>query len=287
VDYREGRYTSQDGLSLYYRDYGPRLGGKTPVLCLAGLTRNSADFGRIAKQLMDERRVICPDYRGRGQSDHDPRWQNYQPPTYLGDLRHLLAALNLHRVFVIGTSMGGLLAMGMGAAMPGVLAGVLLNDVGPEIGETGVERIIEYMQDGEAGFDDWPAAATYLQDKFPDLPARTEEEWLWIAKGTYREAADGRIEHNWDYNLIKPILENPETVDLWPLFLSLRGRPLVVTRGALSEILTEETLEKMQAAVPELVAVTVDGVGHMPSLSEPECQEALNHALAVADRSHH
>lgn len=287
MDYREGRYTSQDGLSLYYRDYGPRLGGKTPVLCLAGLTRNSADFGRIAKQLMDERRVICPDYRGRGQSDHDPRWQNYQPPTYLGDLRHLLAALNLHRVFVIGTSMGGLLAMGMGAAMPGVLAGVLLNDVGPEIGETGVERIIEYMQDGEAGFDDWPAAATYLQDKFPDLPARTEEEWLWIAKGTYREAADGRIEHNWDYNLIKPILENPETVDLWPLFLSLRGRPLVVTRGALSEILTEETLEKMQAAVPELVAVTVDGVGHMPSLSEPECQEALNHALAVADRSHH
>jgi len=283
----ERRITSQDGLSLYFRDYGPRRGGGTPVLCLAGLTRNSDDFGRIARRLMGTRRVICPDYRGRGQSAADPNWQNYQPPTYINDIRHLLAALNLHRVFVIGTSMGGLLAMGMGAAMPTALAGVLLNDVGPEIGDSGLDKILAYMKDGAAGFDDWPAAVAFLRDRFPEIPATTDDEWQWVAQGTFQKSANGRIEHNWDYNIIKPLLASRETPDLWPLFRTLARLPVVVTRGALSDILSVETLAKMNAAMPALSAVTVDGVGHMPSLSEPECQEALDHALAIADRTHH
>ncbi len=287
MDYLERRYTSQDGLSLCFRDYGPRHGGLTPVLCLAGLTRNSQDFSRIAKRLKGERRVICPDYRGRGQSDPDPKWQNYQLPTYLNDIRHLLAALNLHRVFVIGTSMGGIMAMGMGAAMPTALAGVLLNDVGPEIGTDGLDKIITYMRDGAAGFDDWPEAVAYLRNTFPEIPATTDAEWLWVAQGTFEQAANGRIVHNWDYNIIKPLLESPEPPDLWPLFRTLANLPMVVTRGALSDILAVDTLARMQDAIPGLTAVTVDGVGHMPSLSEPECQEALDHALAIADRAHH
>ena len=287
LDYAEKRYTSQDGLSLYYRDYGPSADGLTPVLCLPGLTRNSCDFSAISKRLMRERRVICPDFRGRGLSDHDPNWQNYEPTTYIGDIRHLLCALNIHRVFVIGTSMGGLLTMGMGAAMPTVLAGALINDVGPDIGESGVEKIIAYMRDGAAGFADWPDAVAFLRARFPEIPANTDEEWLWIAKGTFQKSENGRIEHNWDRAIIKPLLAPSAELDLWPMFKSLRGRPLVVTHGALSDILSAETLAKMQGAIPELTAVTVQGIGHMPSLSEPECQEALNNALAIADHAQH
>ncbi|MEK9725201.1 MAG: alpha/beta hydrolase [Rhodospirillaceae bacterium] len=287
ADYEERRYTSQDGLALYFRDYGPRDGQLTPVLCLPGLTRNSNDFRRVAKLLGHERRVICPDYRGRGASPPDPDWRNYQPPTYVNDVRHLLTALNLHRVFVIGTSMGGLLAMGMGAAMPSVLAGALINYVGPVIETDGLDKILAYMQDGKDGFDDWDAAAAYLRTKFPEIPAETDADWLRVAQGTYQQGADGRIEHNWDYDLIKPLLANREIEDLWPLFRTLKRIPLVVVRGALSDILSAETFAQMGEACPNTVPVTVDGVGHMPTLLETQCQEALAHALAECDPDFH
>ena len=285
--FSERRYTAQDGLSLYFRDYGEGHRAKTPVLCLAGLTRNSNDFSRLAKQLSSDRRVICPDYRGRGKSEYDSEWRNYTPFTYINDIRHLLIFLNIYRVFVIGTSMGGLITMGMGAAMPTVLAGALINDVGPVIEKHGLDKIFTYMQEGASGFNDWGAAAAYLRDRFPELPAETDEDWLWIARGTFQEGIDGRIEHNWDYNLIRPILNDTEAAELWPLFQTLKRIPLVVTRGGISDILSAATLDAMVAAIPELTAVTVDGVGHMPNLMEPECQEVLHDALAHADDAHH
>ena len=285
--FSERRYTAQDGLSLYFRDYGVEHRAKTPVLCLAGLTRNSNDFSRLAKQLSSDRRVICPDYRGRGKSDYDSEWRNYTPSTYINDIRHLLIFLNVCRVFVIGTSMGGLITMGMGAAMPTVLAGALINDVGPVIEKHGLDKILTYMQEGASGFNDWDAAAAYLRDRFPELPAETDEDWLWIARGTFQKGMSGRIEHNWDYNLIRPILNDTEVAELWPLFQTLKRIPLVVTRGSISDILSAATLDAMVAAIPELTAVTVDGVGHMPNLMEPECQEALHDALAHADAANH
>ena len=178
LDYAEKRYTSQDGLSLYYRDYGPSADGLTPVLCLPGLTRNSRDFSAISKRLMRERRVICPDFRGRGLSDHDPNWQNYEPTTYIGDIRHLLCALNIHRVFVIGTSMGGLLTMGMGAAMPTVLAGALINDVGADIGESGVEKIID--TGSEMVFDSPMGRLRALYLRWFFVVSFVQESLFWI-----------------------------------------------------------------------------------------------------------
>ena len=177
--------------------------------------------------------------------------------------------------------------MGMGAAMPTVLAGALINDVGPVIEKHGLDKIFTYMQEGASGFNDWGAAAAYLRDRFPELPAETDEDWLWIARGTFQEGIDGRIEHNWDYNLIRPILNDTEAAELWPLFQTLKRIPLVVTRGGISDILSAATLDAMVAAIPELTAVTVDGVGHMPNLMEPECQEVLHDALAHADDAHH
>ena len=283
MGFSERFYTSQDGLSLYFRDYGKEHRVKTPVLCLAGLTRNSNDFSRLAEQLSSDRRVICPDYRGRGKSDYDSNWRNYTSFNYMNDIRHLLSSLNLCRVFVIGTSMGGLMAMGMGAAMPTTLAGALINDVGPVIEKQGLDKILKYMQDGASGFDDWETAAAYLRERFPELPAETDEDWRWITCGTFEEGADGRIKHNWDYNLIRPILKEAGEPELWSLFQTLKRTPLVVTRGGLSDILSASTLNAMVAVIPELTAVTVDGVGHMPNLLEPDCKEALDNALARAD----
>ena len=287
MGFSERCYTSQDGLTLYFRDYGREHRVKIPVLCLAGLTRNSNDFSRLAEQLSSDRRVICPDYRGRGKSDYDSNWRNYTSFTYMNDIRHLLSSLNLCRVFVIGTSMGGLMAMGMGAAMPTTLAGALINDVGPVIEKQGLDKILKYMQDGASGFDDWETAAAYLRERFPELPAETDEDWRWITRGTFEEGADGRIKHNWDYNLIRPILKETREPELWSLFQTLKRTPLVVTRGGLSDILSASTLDAMVAVIPELTAVTVDGVGHMPNLLEPECKDALDNALARADDAQH
>ena len=111
--FRERWFSAQDGLRLYFRDYGSPSAPGTPMLCLGGLARNSKDFDRLARRLCQHRRVVCPDYRGRGRSSYDPQWQNYRPEVYLNDLAHLLAVCNLHRVLVCGTSMGGLLSMGL------------------------------------------------------------------------------------------------------------------------------------------------------------------------------
>ena len=107
MDCREGRYTAQDGLDLYYREYGSALSRRTPVLCLAGLTRNSTDFEAFAKRISAGRRVLCPDLRGRGRSDRDPHWRNYNPRTYINDIVPLLPLANVQRVIVVGTSFGG------------------------------------------------------------------------------------------------------------------------------------------------------------------------------------
>jgi pimeloyl-ACP methyl ester carboxylesterase len=138
---------AQDGLRLYARDYEPpRANDAAAVLCLAGMTRNSKDFAHVAAALAGKRRVICLDYRGRGLSAYDPDWRHYEPTVYLNDIVHLLTALNVHKVIVIGTSLGGLLAMGLAILRPGVMAGAVLNDIGPEISAGGLDYVLDYVE---------------------------------------------------------------------------------------------------------------------------------------------
>jgi pimeloyl-ACP methyl ester carboxylesterase len=274
-DFQERRYTSQDGLSLYYREYGhPDLHG-TPVLCLTGLTRNSRDFHRVAQRLCADRRVLCPDYRGRGRSDYGPDSGNYQPATYLNDIRHLLTITGIGRVVVVGTSLGGLLAMGMGAAMPTVLAGVVLNDVGPEIGGAGIARIIDYVGT-DRPHPDWASAARDLATMFPHLKLDSDEAWEAAARATWREGDDGLLHYDWDVRIAEPLRSGAPTPDLWPLYRSLGHLPVLAIRGALSDILSAETLEAMAEAHPGLRVVTVPGAGHVPTLSEPEAVASLD-----------
>jgi pimeloyl-ACP methyl ester carboxylesterase len=278
--FRERRYTCQDGLSLYFRDYGDPTAPATPVLCLGGLTRNSKDFHDLATRLSVERRVICPDYRGRGRSDYDPDWRRYVPPTYLGDIRQLLALCGIERAVVVGTSMGGIMAMAMAVAMPQALAGAILNDVGPEVGGSGLSRVLDYV-----GRDwpqpDWDAAIAHLREVFQKLTIRTRAGWLKLAEATYRLGDDGLLHVDWDVNLAKPLLAHPgRNHDLWPLFLAFKGMPVLAVRGALSDILTAETFERMGARMPGLRRVTVAKCGHAPALDEPEVLEAINALLA-------
>jgi pimeloyl-ACP methyl ester carboxylesterase len=283
VDYRDGFVTSGDGIRLHFRDYGDRRSNATPVLCLSGLTRNCKDFHALALKLAPDRRVICLDYRGRGQSDYDPDWHNYHPATYVGDVLHLLTALNLHRVFVVGTSLGGIVAMALGAARPTSLAGALLNDVGPDISLDGLAIIRRYME-ADKNFSDWKSVAQHLADFFPDLGFQTPDEWETLAKLSYRRMDDGKIVPEWDTNLVRPLQNiSPGVIDLWPLYRSLGKIPLVVLRGALSNILLASTFKQMTDVNPNMTAVTVPDVGHAPSLSEPLSIDALNGALANAD----
>ena len=281
IGYRERAFTSQDGLRLYFRDYGDPLSVATPVLCLSGLTRNSKDFHHSAAKISAKRRVLCLDCRGRGRSEYDPDWRHYQPRTYAEDVRHLLAATNIHKVVVIGTSLGGVMAMIMAVAMPCALAGAVINDVGPEIAGKGLERIIAYIGSIPV-LPDWQAAARYMEATLPDFAAVGEDPWMNLARNTFREGEDGRLYPDWDTNLIKPLRDRDshEDIDLWPLFRALGRVPLLAIRGAKSDVLSADTFERMAGEVPGLARATVPGVGHVPSLAEPEAAEAIDAFLA-------
>lgn len=278
--FRERRYLSQDGLSLYYRDYGDPLASTTPLLCLPGLTRNSKDFHRLAKRLAPQRRVICPDYRGRGRSDYDPDAANYHPMVHLGDIRHLMVVEGLHRIVVIGTSFGGFLAMGLGVMAPPAIAAVVLNDVGPEVSPGGRTRIMNYVGKDRL-LPDWDSAVVEMKRLFPSLSFETDEEWRAAARGTWREGPDGMLHFDWDPRLARTVRRASRSTDPWTVFKSLGHIPLLVLRGALSDVLGEETVARMAQEHPGLKMAVIPDSGHPPSLSEPKSVEALDEFLAT------
>jgi len=274
--YRERYLTAQDGLRLYYRDYGDPLSPRLPLLCLTGLVRNSADYADLAERHAGERRVICPDYRGRGRSAYDPDWRHYEPRTYINDIAHLIAANDLRRVLVLGTSLGGILTMGLAVLKPTMLGAVILNDIGPDVVGGGLARVLNYV-----GIDrpqpDWAAAIAHLQLLLPTLSIRTEAGWLKFAQGTYRQGEDGALHVDWDVNVAKALALAKDAVpDLWPFFGALRALPVLALRGALSDMLAAETFERMALAKPDLERVTVANAGHAPTLNEPEAAAAVD-----------
>ena len=275
-EYRERRFTAQDGLGLYFRDYGDPRSAATPVLCLGGFTRNARDFDALARRFCGERRVLCPDLRGRGRSDSDPNWRNYKPETYLNDIAHLLAVADVHRVVVVGTSLGGVLAMALGAVMPSALAGVVLNDIGPEIAPGGFDPILAYIR-VDRPQPDWQSAARAIRTHLPDLVFQDDAMFEAMARNTYREGEDGRLHFDWDVDIVRPVLADGGAVpDLWPYFRGLRSVPLLAFRGEASDLLSEACFERMGRERPDARLVTVPRTGHAPTLTEPECVEALD-----------
>lgn len=271
-------YWSHDGLRLHYRAY-PGPDDRPIVLCIPGLTRNARDYEGVAERLAGQWQVWCLDLRGRGDSAYAKDPLSYVPLVYLRDMEALIEqAKPSHKLAVVGTSLGGLIAMLMAGTRKQHLAGVLLNDIGPEIEERGLERIRAYV--GKLGpWPTWMHAAWAIRDLNIDVfPHYSMTDWLRMAKRTCYLHPNGRIVADYDPNLAVPFkLPNGSAgMDLWPAFEALCGLPLTTLRGQTSDILSAATLARMEQRCPGMAAVTVPGVGHAPSLEEPESIAAID-----------
>lgn len=281
--FSENSYRSRDGLKLYYRDY-PGDVKKVPVLCLHGLTRNCRDFEALSLKITPGRRVITPDFRGRGQSQYDSMWMNYHPMTYVDDMWLLLHELGIDKVIAIGTSLGGLVAMLMGAVRAQTFAGIVLNDIGPEVDPVGAARIRSYAGRFPPPRS-WDDATEQMKSVFgAALPDFTEKQWSDFVRLSYSEDETGSPRLEADPRIgdaVRAVTLPPgATQGMWLAFNALRETPTLAIRGALSDLLSVEVFDRMQREHPRLQRVTVKNRGHVPQLDEPQSRAALDQFLA-------
>jgi pimeloyl-ACP methyl ester carboxylesterase len=280
MGYSDGYWWSNDGLRLHYRDY-PGRDDRPPVLCFPGLTRNARDYEGLADRLAGEWRVILVEFRGRGDSGYAKDPMSYVPLSYLQDVEALIAELKIGRFVAVGTSLGGIVTMLLSATGADRLAGVVLNDVGPEIDAGGLARIRGYV--GKAvQHPTWMHAARALAEANGDVyPGYGIEDWLRMAKRLFRLNSAGRIVLDYDMKIAEPfrVPGNEAGPDMWPTLDGMAGKPVLVVRGERSDILSAEVAEKMAARLPGADLVTVAGVGHAPTLDEPEAAAAIDRLL--------
>jgi pimeloyl-ACP methyl ester carboxylesterase len=283
-----------DGLKLHVRTFGSRTDAHLPVMCLPGLARTGADFDTLAAALSSDaaarRFVVALDYRGRGSSDYDRDPRNYTITTELADLLAVITALGLGPAVLVGTSRGGILTMLLAAARPRAIAGVVLNDIGPVIDVPGLIRIKSYVGrlPEPKSFSD---AADILRQLFGvQFPKLAGPDWETFARRTFKEQK-GRLVPTYDVRLAKTL----EGIDLerslpplWTEFDALAHVPVMVIRGANSDVLSSATVEAMRARRPDLVTLEVEDQGHAPLLVEPEIIGRIGAFAAGCDefRSH-
>lgn len=269
------RYCSApDGLKLHLRDYGSAQDPGTPVVCIPGLTRNASDFDPLARALASgsaggrQRRVLSVDYRGRGLSEHDSNWANYDVKVENADILAQLTALGVEEAIIVGTSRGGIHGMFFGATRPTLLRGVVLNDVGPVLESKGMARI-------KAVVGKLPAP-TSLDDALDLMKTMnsalwtglSDDEWRHFTRTTF-ERPDGSLGMTYDPHLMKT-LEQLDTdkplPTLWPLFEALAKVPVLVLRGENSDLLSAEATKEMCARHPNCAEFVVPGQAHAPLL---------------------
>jgi pimeloyl-ACP methyl ester carboxylesterase len=282
-------YASFDDLRLNVRHYKAPAAKSRSVICLPGLTRNSRDFHTLATYLSryaeKPRDVYCFDYRGRGRSQYDRNWRNYVPYIELLDILDFLTINGLHKVGIVGTSRGGIIAMLMGALRPTAMGPVVLNDIGAVIETRGLARIINYVR-RMPNPRSWPDAVMIVREinerAFPNL---TDAEWEEMARAIFDERK-GRPVRAYDRRLARAVgridLSRP-VPDLWPQFIALGQVPALVIRGANSDVLSAETLEAMIERHPNLRTVTVPDQGHAPLLKDQDTVEAIASFFAAND----
>jgi len=274
-------FTTTDGLRLFYRDYAGER--SVPVLCLPGLTRNSRDFSSLAERLSPRYRVLTPDLRGRGRSEWDPVWQNYHPGTYVADVIALLTHAKVDRVAIIGTSLGGIVGMLIAASLPQRVAGLVLNDVGPEVSSDGVARIAQYVG-RSAPVRNWDEAAQQVRETYgAALPEYAHEDWLRYARRSYSEDENGVPVLDMDPRIgdaVRAAAGAGPAPNLWPMWGALRSIPMLAIRGERSDVLTAATLARMAREAPGLRTLTVANRAHAPTLDEPSCGAEIERFLA-------
>ena len=270
------------GLRLRWRDY-PGDAARTPVICLPGLTRNCRDFESLAPHLVRflGRRVLALDLRGRGRSDHDPEWRNYQLDTYVQDVLAVMDAAALARSIIIGTSLGGLVGMHLAALSPvrsaARVAGLVLNDIGPELDPAGMLRIATGVGTARSATSWAEAAADAQKAHATVMPDFNDRDWLTFAQRVYREDSAGRIVRDMDPNLGRAIRESgSELPDFWGVFDRLENLPMLCLRGELSDLLSAATVERMVSRHPGLQTCLIPRRGHSPTLDEPASRAAID-----------
>jgi pimeloyl-ACP methyl ester carboxylesterase len=283
--------TARDGLQLYVRTHGRRSAPGLPVICLPGLTRTGADFATLAAALADDgarpRWVIALDYRGRGRSEHDRDPANYNFTTELDDVIAVLDALDVEGGVFIATSRGGLLTMLLASVRPAAIAGAVLNDIGPVIEPKGLMRIKGYVGKLPQPKSHEEGAEILCRLFGAQFPKLANDDWLGFAHRTW-EDKDGRLIATYDVRLARTLdgveLERP-VAPLWEAFDALGRVPLMVIRGANSDILSTETVAGMCARRGDTEVVEIPDQGHTPLLSESDIIRRIGAFVARCDQA--
>jgi pimeloyl-ACP methyl ester carboxylesterase len=253
---------------MAYKEWGDPHNPKV-LLCVHGVTRVSDDFDSLARELCQNYRVVCPDVVGRGRSGklRDPQY--YQLPQYVGDMVTLLARLNAETVHWFGTSMGGLIGIGLASLPDNPIRKLVLNDVGPTLNPDALHRIGDYI--GQAvRFPTFEEAVRYIRDISLPFGPHTEEEWHKLAADVLRQDSDGQWVRHYDLGLAAPFkAATPETTKkaeamLWAAYDAI-ACPVLLVRGAQSDLLTREVAAAMAERGPKAQVVEFEGVGHAPT----------------------
>ena len=280
-NYSDYWYQSSDGLRLYARQYGNESADRT-IICIPGLTRNSADFAPLCEHLADGYRIFAVDLRGRGSSDYDPQPENYHPGSYAADIISLLDDLALPSAIIIGTSLGGLVSMVLAATALERISAVIMNDIGPEADQTGIDRIKAYVSkpSSVSNWADAVAKTKLIQGQ--EYPEFSDQDWINFSKNLDRENSGGQPVLAYDPAIAQLLIQPSDqpAPDLWPLFTLLSNTPMLLLRGELSDILSPHCVGRMCELKPDIQFLEIANCGHAPLLSEASALHAIDDFLA-------
>ena len=277
-------FFTADNVRLHWRDH-PGDAARPAVLCLPGLTRNMRDFADLAARLSPSHRVVTFSFRGRGDSGYARDPLTYVPFTYLTDLNQLVQEAGLERFVVIGTSLGGLMGLMLDMTQNSRIAGIVLNDVGPELEAAGLLRIRQQLGRG-GNWLTWLHAARDLAQRQADIyPEWQLPDWLAHAKRLCRVTREGRIDWDYDAAISAPfqLPHSDDGVDFRAALAGYAGRPALSVRGGISDVLSASAQQRMAQLVPDIRLVTVPAVGHAPTLGEAVAMQAIDALLDACD----
>lgn len=252
------------------------------VLCVHGLTRCGRDFDDLARVLAADFRVVCPDVAGRGRSEWLADPNLYSLPQYGADMLALIAALMPRQLHWVGTSMGGLIGMGIASQPATPISKLVLNDVGPVITAASLKRIGQYLGNAPR-FENYAQIEAYVRAVSPGFGPLSDAQWQHLTTHVVRRAEDGKFEFLYDPKIAVSyvqalIASGGQDIDLWPLY-EMIACPTLLLRGEQSDLLTRETAEAMTQRGPRAQLVEIPGVGHAPTLMAADQINAVRNFL--------